>query len=240
VSELDHMMLLNDERNSLTYWYPKVVETGVPTPKTVWVDLSRWLGRKGSILSWLLEGLPPSLVSELRKTADSMGYPVFMRTDHFSGKHHYSETCYVETRDDLIYNLKNLLDYSIMLGLRVGAIVFREMLELDYRYRAFQGLPIAPEVRYFIRDGVVEEWFFYWPEDAIQLPDREDWKDLHSEMRELCKEEEDIHRKLVERVAKKFDGYWSVDFARLRDGRWVLIDMALGEVSWHPKRSKNG
>lgn len=238
MEEQDILMLVNDERNSLTYWYPKVVEIGVPTPKTIWVDIRKWVRKRGSVLWWLIDGLPPSFVSEVKKAADLMGYPVFMRTDYFSGKHSYNETCYVETSDDLVYNLKNLLQYSIMFGLRVGAIVFREFLELDYRFRAFQGLPIAPEVRYYIRDGVVEEWFFYWPEDAIEHPDSKDWKLKLEEMKEVAREYEDVHFRLAEKVAEKFEGYWSVDFARLRDGRWILIDMALGEVSWHPKRNK--
>lgn len=55
-------------------------------------------------------------------------------------------------------------------------------------------------------------------------------------MEEIAKEDENSHYRLAEKVAKRFEGYWSVDFARLRDGRWVLIDMALGEVSWHPKK----
>ena len=33
-------------------------------------------------------------------------------------------------------------------------------------------------------------------------------------------------------------GYWSVDYWKAKDGRWILIDMAEGEKSWHPSKCK--
>lgn len=39
-------------------------------------------------------------------------------------------------------------------------------------------------------------------------------------------------------VADNFDGYWSVDFAQDVNGDWYLIDMALGNESWHPECEK--
>ena len=36
-------------------------------------------------------------------------------------------------------------------------------------------------------------------------------------------------------VAKQFEGYWSIDFCKANDGRWILIDMARGKRSWHPE-----
>jgi len=34
-------------------------------------------------------------------------------------------------------------------------------------------------------------------------------------------------------VAGIFPEYWSVDFCKAKDGRWILIDMATGDRSWH-------
>jgi len=39
----------------------------------------------------------------------------------------------------------------------------------------------------------------------------------------------------AEMVARVLDGYWSVDFAYGKNGKWYLIDMATGEHSWHPE-----
>ena len=34
-------------------------------------------------------------------------------------------------------------------------------------------------------------------------------------------------------VGDVLDGYWSIDFAYGQDKRWYLIDMAIGEESYH-------
>ncbi|MHC1625633.1 MAG: ATP-grasp domain-containing protein [Methermicoccaceae archaeon] len=222
-----HMTLLNDERNSLLYWYP-IVKNIAKTPETVWVKVDYDFG--------LLERIPDNIIEELKsKVREVNGYPVFMRTDTFSGKHGYLDTCYVPSEDKLERNLHILIDMSFAHDLFFRAICLREFIELDWRFKAFLGLPIAPEVRVMIRDNIVERWFFYWVKDAIRRPDREDWERLHEEMVRIAREEQDKFLRVAERVARKFDGYWSVDFARGRDGEWYLIDMALGEVSWTPE-----
>jgi len=39
---------------------------------------------------------------------------------------------------------------------------------------------------------------------------------------------------IAQKVASQFEGFWSVDFCKAKDGRWYFIDMAMGAVSWHP------
>ena len=48
-----------------------------------------------------------------------------------------------------------------------------------------------------------------------------------------------------EKIAPLFKGCWSIDFCKAKDGRWILIDMAVGigkgfkqRGSWHPKTCK--
>jgi hypothetical protein len=38
---------------------------------------------------------------------------------------------------------------------------------------------------------------------------------------------------IAEMVGSVLPGSWSVDFAKDRDGKWWLIDIALAEQSWH-------
>ena len=233
---IQHVNLLNDERNNFQYWYPKVLELDIPTPKAEIITLDRWDVDQMGIYRWIYHGFPKSLERELKRRAKSIGYPLFMRTDKFSGKHYYSETCFVEDEDSLIYNLRNLIESAILRDLTTTAIVLREYVELDWSFKAFLGqLPIAPEVRYFIKDGEILCSHFYWTEDAIEHANREDWKWILKLLEELTKDEAERHCELAEKVASKFEGYWSVDFARTRRGEWILIDMAIGEVSWHPK-----
>lgn len=225
-----HVKLLNDERNSLLYWYPHVKDIA-KTPKTVWVEVGCF---------GLLENIPDELIEKLNeKVSEVNGYPVFMRTDTFSGKHDYIHTCYVPSKEKLEENLYYLVDHSFARDLFFKAICLRKFIELDWKFKAFAGLPIAPEVRVMIRDRNVERWFFYWVKDAIRFPDREDWNRLIDEMEALARDEQKEFLHVSERVARKFDGYWSVDFARSRDGEWYLIDMALGEVSWTPEVTAN-
>ena len=54
----------------------------------------------------------------------------------------------------------------------------------------------------------------------------------------MLKEEIELLTEHAKQVAEKFKGFWSVDFCKAKDGRWILIDMAIGEDSWHPKDCK--
>jgi hypothetical protein len=226
-----HVELLNDDRNRLPYWYPKVVGL-VPTPRTVWLNVS-------FEDPYEVEKPPAELARKVKALVREAGleYPVFLRTDTNSGKHDYKYTCYVESEEEVESHLAALLLDTYAKDLWPKAIVVREFVELDWRFRAFSGeLPIAPEARVMILDGKVERWFFYWPEDAISLPSTPNWRKKLREMKEIAEEESETFLKMAEKVAAAFDDYWSVDFARTRGGEWILIDMALGEVSWTPEK----
>jgi len=228
-------------RSSLLYWFPMVVGLA-PTPRTCWIEIE---GGFWECVKWLDGNIPQKYKRELLKKAKWVGYPLFMRTDETSAKHSFELTCYVKSESDLIGNLKRLLDFSFaadLVGLPINAIVFREFIELDWRFKAFWGkLPVAPEVRVFI-DADYNEiicWHFYWVKDAIRNPDRENWEELVDEMRKICEKEKSSFLAYANNVAKHFDGCWSVDFARAKDGKWILIDTAPcvgedGRISWHP------
>lgn len=227
----EHLRLLNDFRNSMLYWYPRVKDVA-PTPETRWVEVE-------PDVVWY-DNVPESVVEEVKRIADEIGYPVFMRSDVNSGKHRWVETCYVKSPEQIERNLNMLVEDHVVKDLILRAIVLREFVELDWKFKAFYGkLPIATEVRVMVKDGEVERWFFYWPEKAIMMPDRVNWRSLLVEMRKTAEKEQDEFIKLAEKVARKFEGYWSVDFARTKEGRWILIDMALGEVSWRPELTED-
>ena len=64
------------------------------------------------------------------------------------------------------------------------------------------------------------------------------WKEIGEEINYESKEEIILLTDYSSRVAKAVSGFWSVDFCRAKDKRWILIDMALGEKSWHPEGCK--
>lgn len=136
--------------------------------------------------------------------------------------------------------LFNLIEQNALRDLWFDTIVVREFIYLSYRFRAFGGLPIGCERRYFIRDGKVVCHHAYWVKEAIKFYQQsKNWENLPWQMwlKELNTESEievRILTNIAEMVGSILPGSWSVDFAKDRDGKWWLIDMALAEQSWHP------
>ena len=117
-----------------------------------------------------------------------------------------------------------------------NGLVFREFLSLVTKFTAFRGeFPVNKERRYFIKDGKIQCHHPYWPVDAIEMPDNENYKTL---LKELNQEEEQEIKLLSKyslkvRDALKIHDYWSIDFACGSNGIWYLIDIAIGENSFH-------
>lgn len=219
----------------MLYWYPKIKDLPIPQPKTGFVlkDEHWWDYLDGRQFS-------KKDMSVLKKAMVKIGYPIFMRTDLASGKHQYLRSSYVEKRRDVQPALYNLIEQNALRDLFFNTIIIREFLYLDYRFKAFDGLPIAPERRYFIKDGKVICHHPYWIEEAIQFYEHSkqwentNWRKSLKEMNTESEVEVKILSNHAELVGTMLDGYWSIDFAKDKSGTWWLIDMALGEKSWHP------
>lgn len=247
---------LFDKRNSLLFWFPKIKNLGIPVPATKWVEFPGRLGRE------MLEEENDKAVEEFQQylqkitvVAKKIGYPVFIRTDMASYKHGWKKAAFVRNESDLFPHILETLEHNElvgMLGLNYGALVIREFLELDWRFKAFHGeTPIAKERRYFIKDGEVLCHHPYWTKEAIQQAHKHDgtrtilgyfihklpnkWELMLEKLNTETKEEVDLLTEYSVRVSKILKGFWSVDFACGRDGTWFLIDMALGQASYHEK-----
>ena len=229
------------DKNSMLYWYPEIKHLGIPMPETEIVEVDYdwslfcdFVDGKNSVLEPYLK--------ELHDKAKRIGYPLFMRSDLLSAKHHWKHSCYVESEKDIIPHLRRIVEESYMadiIGLPVNAIVFREYIPLDVVFTAFYGeMPVARERRYFIKDQEVLCHHPYWIEDAIVNPSIPDWKEALKRLNTEDAKELITLSNIAHRVANEFDGYWSVDFARAKTGVWYLLDMALGADSWHPKCDK--
>lgn len=236
----------NTRESSMLNWYPKIKDLDIPQPKTEILLLNE--DEKILFFKFLEDETYPHVVAIMAKLyakAAKIGYPLFLRSDQGSGKHRWENTCFVDKQDKLIRNIKNLLLWHhevSLIGLPHDAIVFREYIEMDSKFKAFEGMPICPERRYFIKDGKIVEKFPYWPLNAIHFRSHgveyekvENWKYLLLKMNRETPEEIRILTKYAEMVAEVLWGYWSVDFCKALNGKWYLIDMAKGEVSWHPK-----
>lgn len=229
--------------SSLLNWWPKVKDLGIPVPRTRIVVYRR------RTLQAFLEPSDPREYDRIHRAvlrfllpAQDIGYPLFLRTDQASGKHDYRSACYVPAPNVMVDHIARVIEFNETadpLGLPYKALVFREYIPLAVRFTAFRGhLPIAPERRYFVRDGALVCHHPYWPHDAL----RDDaiiescvgaWQTHLAEMNAEDPDEVELLTDYALRVSRAVPGYWSVDFALAADHRWILIDMARGEVSYH-------
>ncbi len=223
----------------MEFWLPKLQQAGVLTPTTTMVEAE-------CELDGLLDGRIPdkygAFIKRMVAACDSMGYPCFVRTAWFSGKHRYRDTCLIPARECVHRHIAALVEESALvdiIGLPTHLWAVRKFLDLAAKFQAFHGLPIGCERRYFLADGEVRCHHPYWPPDAIAeayhdppLPD--DWLAL---LDELSIEDDYQVADLIaksRKVARCFKGSWSLDWARDKTGTWWAIDMAPGDRSWHP------
>ena len=222
------------DKTSLLHWYPMIKHLDIPQPKTEWTVLSKDEYRE------TFEGMPDSLLERVMDLIKSkFNIPVFIRTDLSSAKHFWKDTCYYDGSEGLREHLFSICEFNHcadMMGLLFKAIVIREYIEMESKYTAFENMPVNPERRYFIKDGKVVCHHSYWIKEAIRRPSVDNWEALSDEMNLETPDEIELLTNYSEKVARVIkDGFWSIDFCKAKDGRWILIDMAVGERSWHPK-----
>lgn len=231
------MTEVTPSKNSMFYWWSKVEALPIPKPKTVLIRHEDAF--RGRLSLAPLDGEPDpafdKMIEEAKKAADEMGYPVFIRSDQYSGKHSWKDTCYVERREDVWGHVRQILEEieMMMMGPSFFGVAVREFLELDWRFTSHYGMPVAAERRYFVRDGKVECWHPYWPPAAIQEPSIRNWRRELKKLQTSTKGEIRLLTGYAEKVGQALGGYWSIDFCRGRNLHWYLTDMALGEDSYH-------
>lgn len=231
-----------DKRNSLAYWFPKIEKLDILTPKTIIVpiDTQRYFG-----VMCEENSVPESDLEKFYQAADSFGYPVFMRTSQASNKHDWKNSCYVESKEKLKHNLFNLLEHDFMSDLVPNAIIFREFIPMESYFTGWYGeFPVNKELRCFIKDGKIDCMHPYWPMDALEqgmkFSKNKNWQEQVYKITEF--DDADILeiKAMLSQIIPVFGNeWWSVDFAKAKDGRWFCIDMALGLASYHYKGCPN-
>lgn len=213
-------------------WWPRLQDVDVPVPATDKLDLDDvFQGFQGDGMD--IDSDP------VHDAVNAVGgYPAFIRTDATSHKHDMADASHLPDRASIPHHIATLLEHNLMVNVPFHTLYVREWLELDEYFTAFNGLAIAPELRFLVKDGTVRCHHFYWPKDSIKFrvgtEQPADWHRAYKACKDTALEEAEEVELLVEQVAQEFDGFWSVDFAKAADGTWYLIDMARGEVSQHP------
>ena len=236
-------MIEGGKLNSLFTWYPLIKDL-VPTPKTVMIPLKGELEDLDEALCYR-----PTKDPAMRNLADSAieavhslgGYPVFVKGDESANKHDWVESCYVTSDEQMEKGIKNMLEFTfmVMMGPDFRGVAVREFLNLDWKFHAFSGMPIAREFRFFIENGYVQCWHPYWFPACMQRVDDEDWLPKLREIQKLSFEELDLLDKYSRTISKAVeplgakDNYWSLDYCIDKKDVWYLTDMAYGPDSYH-------
>jgi len=234
---IEHMRMMRDKRNELPWWFERMKDIGMPMPATLSTEIDFEMTSEGNV--FIKDESKKAVIEMAEEMAEEFGWPLFMKTYNQAFKHSFKNTCLIQNKDVIVDHMYEMVIQAMMddTGPEVGGIVIREYNPLMIGFKAFHGeMPIAIELRVFIKDGKYQCHHFYWPTGAISRPDHENWKNILYGM----KVDAELYgikkvKPLAEKIAKHpdFQDYWSIDFAKTEGGRWILIDMALGEVSFH-------
>jgi len=224
--------------DSMLLWYPKIKNLDIPQPKTEIYEIPK------NVLENLCEENMENLdMDAVKEVANKIGYPLFLRTDLASGKFFWKMSCFVEKEEDLKSHIFEVISFNQcegVVGLPFEALVFREYIPMKNLFTAFYGeMPVNPEIRFFVENGEVLCWHWYWCFEAIKQPSVSNWKEiLENEKKSVFGNEILWLTADARKVSKVLDGYWSVDFCKAKNDKWVLLDCARGELSWHPNDCK--
>lgn len=229
------------DKNSLSYWFPRIGDAKLPVPLTrivrvptasIQKDLFRPLDGKE------FEGPAKIWLEVLKLAAEEIGFPCFLRTGHTSGKHDWDRTCYVASAKDLASHVLALIEFSEtcdVFGLPWIVWAVRELLPTKPVATVYRGMPLCREFRCFVEDGKLICMHPYWPAAAIEqgLPEGETLsKQSHDLLHNATVSEVDEIKELAKRAGKACGGRWSVDILDTERG-WFVTDMALMDQSSH-------
>jgi hypothetical protein len=225
-----------EDRNCLTYWHPKLVAAGLPTPRTEIVDAGEGWRELANVLD-----NPPCqpflpLIQDIWAAAERLGgYPLFLRTGQGSGKHQWRDTCYLASENDVSRHVVALIEWSEcvdMMGLPYRYWCVREMLPtmpvgVCERHG---GMPVNREFRVFVDGGRACCCHPYWPRAALEqggckLSDA-DYDHLYNPVAAT------IATPLAALAGSVLGGRWSVDLLETRNG-WFICDCAEAARSFH-------
>lgn len=249
-----------DEKNCISWWLPRLEAAALPVPRTRIVrtdlNLMPWIGGEP------VDGAD-AFLKELHEAVQEMavlgGGPAFLRSGHFSGKHAWRRTCYIAdggevTPEALQCHVAEMMEVGecmSIIGFPWGVWAAREYLhpapgDVAFEASEFYDMPVRRELRVFVRDGRVECYHPYWPENAFRRATPEQLEAVRR-----IREDADGQRSAALATARRAgealaagatrpdDAWWSVDMLHTSRG-WYVTDCALGSQSWHWPFCPNG
>lgn len=225
-----------EDRNCLSWWFPRIQGAGLPVPKT------RLIVTEVRLLELVDGKTPPGFARFLElllAAINDVGYPAFLRTGQGSGKHQWEDTCFIaDEQTNVGQHVANLVEWSAvvdMMGLDDHVWAVREYLPVQplYHCTRFCNMPVVREWRAFVDGERVAYANPYWPEDALAqgAPDCDTWADSYDG--DFAASRGTLHRvrNLASAAGVACGGRWSVDILETKAGLYVT-DMAIAERSY--------
>jgi hypothetical protein len=164
-----------------------------------------------------------------------MGFPCFLRTDHTSGKHNWSRTCFVTDPAKVAHHVFAIAEFSAcasLMGIPWDTWVVREFLPIRPLgvCPAYGDMPVCREFRYFVDGGSILCAHPYWPLRALETGGA-DGIDYDA----LCRiniVQDKLMQGLAAAAGFAVGGAWSVDILETERG-WMVTDMAEAHKSFH-------
>jgi hypothetical protein len=135
-----------------------------------------------------------------------------------SEKHHWADACYISAASDTEQALRIVQRFLALRGDDLqGGLVFRKFTSFrSIGTHPKSGMPLTEEFRAFVLDGKVLTCMNYWDEVEYPgvLPD---------------------FQALLPAVASTPSRFFTVDFARLENGEWMIVELGDGQVAGLPE-----
>ena len=232
--------LFAEDRNCLSWWFPKLLAAGLPVPQTRIVRIPVVSVQRDLLMPFdglEFRGPAKTWLGVLTLAVEEIGLPCFLRTGHTSNKHEWTRTCYLESLDEMIGHVLALIEFSEiadMVGLSWNVWAVRELLPTKPVATIYRGMPLCREFRCFVDGNKLLCRHPYWPPDAIAqglhgetLP-----KDRYANLEDTTAKERAEIAELAKAAGKACGGRWSVDVLDTDRG-WYVTDMARMERSYH-------
>jgi len=160
----------------------------------------------------LLEGITPKSVvvekqDELSKSAETIGFPIFLKGSVQSRKSKGLRACFAENIEELEIAAKHLFELE---NRTRGKVILRQFRELRH-VRRIGDFPQGREFRVFLYRHEVLEYGYYWDE-------KDELSDLSSE------EEREVLSLAIEASSRMNVPFLCVDVGQLADGSWIVIE----------------
>jgi len=168
---------------------------------------------------WTTTGRDLDLAAVMEMLAPFGDVPLVVKDYVKSQKHRWCEACFIPSARDP-EAVRRVASRFIELqddGL-TGGLVFREFVELEpLTTHSKSGMPLTKEFRIFVLDAQPLVSVEYWEEGAYD-DDRPP---------------PDLFLDVAARVESRF---FTMDVARRKDGRWIIMELGDGQVAGLPDR----